>query len=74
MVRFDQHRYISFGTASANSMESDLGCTSRIFFDNVALTLHNETPTSQKNHANTIACVIAAKQKAINEVKCNAIY
>ena len=26
------------GTASANSVESNLGCTSRIYFDNVALT------------------------------------
>ena len=30
-----------------NSVESDLGCTSRIYFDNVALTLHNVTLTSQ---------------------------
>ena len=28
-------------TASANSMESDLGCTSKIYFDNVTLKLHN---------------------------------
>ena len=28
--------------------ESDLGCTSRINFDNVTLTLHNVTLTSQK--------------------------
>ena len=31
-----------------NSVESDLGCTSRIYFDNVTLTLHNVTLASQK--------------------------
>ena len=31
-----------------NFMESDLGCTSRIYFGNVALTLHNVTLMSQK--------------------------
>ena len=59
-------------TASANSVESDLGCTLRIYFDydNVMLTLHNVTLTSQKpcQHNNTISSVIAAKQTVINEV------
>ena len=41
-------------------VESDLGCTSRIYFDNVTLTSHNMTLTSQS--------VIAAKQMVINEV------
>ena len=36
------------GTASANSVESDLGCTPRIYFDNVTLTLYNVTLTSLK--------------------------
>ena len=36
---------LTIGTASANSVESDLGCTSRIYFDNVTLTLHNATLT-----------------------------
>ena len=31
-----------------NSVESDHGCTSRIYFDNVTLTLYNVTLTSQK--------------------------
>ena len=31
-------RFLLIGTASANSVESDLGCTSRIYFDNVTLT------------------------------------
>ena len=31
-----------------NSVESDLRCTSRIYFENVTLTLHNLTLTSQK--------------------------
>ena len=29
------NRIVPIGTASANSVESDLGCTSKIFFDNV---------------------------------------
>ena len=58
---------LTSGTASTNSMESDLGCTSRIYFDNVTLTLHNVTLTSQ-NHDNTIPSVIVAKQTVINEV------
>ena len=41
-------RQNSIGTASANSLESDLGCTSRIYIDNVTLTLYNVTLTSQK--------------------------
>ena len=36
------------GTASTNSVESDLGCTSRFYFDNVTLMSHNVTLTSQK--------------------------
>ena len=28
----------AIGTTSANSVESDLGCTSTVYFDNVALT------------------------------------
>ena len=59
------------GTAAANSVESDHGCTSRIYFnkagDYMTLTLYNVTLTSQ-NHVNTIASVIEAKQTAINEV------
>ena len=42
------------GIASANSMESDHRCTSRIYFDNagdnVTLTLNSMTLTSQKPH------------------------
>ena len=30
-------------TASANSVESDIGCTSRVYFDNVTLTSHKMT-------------------------------
>ena len=43
----------AIGTASANSLESDLGCTSRVYFDNVTL------------HANTITSLIAVKQTVI---------
>ena len=35
-------------TASANSVKSDLGCTSRVYFVNVTLTSHNRTLMSQK--------------------------
>ena len=38
----------SIRTASGNSMESDLGCTSRVYFDNVTLTLHNVARASHK--------------------------
>ena len=53
------------GTASANplnSLESDHGCTSRIYFynagDNVTLALYNVTLTSQKlcSHNNKCDC------------------
>ena len=45
-------------TALANSVESDLGCTSRIYFDNVTLILHNVTLKSQKpcQHNNKCDC------------------
>ena len=48
-------------------MESDLGCTLRIYFDNVMLNLHNVTLTSQKpcQHNNNCDC---SKTKLINEV------
>ena len=42
---------LSIGTASANSVESDLGCTSRIYFDNVTLTLHKP-----RQHNNMCDC------------------
>ena len=38
----------SIETASATSVESDLGCTSKFYFDTVTLTPHNMTLTSQK--------------------------
>ena len=40
-------------------IESDLGCTSRVYFDNVTLSRH-------RNDANTIKSVNAAKQRVIN--------
>ena len=45
---------------SANSVESDLGCTSRIYFDNVTLTLYNMTLPSQ-NHTKTTSVIAANK-------------
>ena len=52
-------------------MELDLGCTSRIYFDNagdnVMLTLHNVMLMLQ-NYVYTIISVIAANQTVINEV------
>ena len=65
---------MAIGTASANSMESDLGCTSRVYFDNVTLTLHNMTRTSQKpcQYHNKFDCSKTngydIPQDAINEV------
>ena len=66
------------GTASAiarNSVESDHGCISRIYFDNagdnVTLTLYTVTLMSQKP-CNTIASVIAAEQTA--EMKINVFF
>ena len=59
---------MSSGTDSANprkSVESDHGCTSKIYFDNAG---DNVTPTSQKPCKHNIASVIAAKQTFINEV------
>ena len=32
-------KFVSIVTTSANSVETDLGCTSRIYFDNVTLTV-----------------------------------
>ena len=56
--QFHNQRPTPTGTALANSMESDLGCTLRIYFDNVTLMLHNVTLTSQKpcQHKNKCDC------------------
>ena len=55
-----------------NSVESDHGCTSRIYFDkagdNVTLTLYKVLLTSQKPCLQ-ITSVIAAKQTAIMKFK-----
>ena len=53
------------GTASANSVESDLGCSPRIYFDNVALTIHYVTLTSHKQHQHNNMCD-CSKQTVIN--------
>ena len=57
---------MSSGTDLANprkSVESDHGCTSKIYFDNAA---DNVTPTSQKPCKHNITRVIAAKQTVAN--------
>ena len=46
----------SIRTASANSMESDLGCTSRIYFDNVTLMLLNVALASKKPFKHNKKC------------------
>ena len=61
-----QYTQILIGTASADSVESDLGCTLNVYFENVTLTLHNVS--IHKNHTNIITSVIAAKQTVINAV------
>ena len=45
------------GTVSAKSVESDLGCASRVYFDKFNVTL-----TSQKTYQHNDKCVIAEKQ------------
>ena len=45
---------LSIGTTTANSVESDLGCISRVHFENVTLT--------PKKYANTITSSIAVTQ------------
>ena len=55
---------------SANSVKSDLGCTSRLYFDNVTLTSHNVTLTSQKPcQYNNKLERLTIQQDSINEVK-----
>ena len=65
------HVIDAIGTASANLVEfrgiRPQRCTSRIYSDNVTMTLHNMTLTSHKPY-NTITSLIAAKQTVINEV------
>ena len=39
----------AIGTASAHSLESDLGCTSRVYFDNLTLTSQKPCQHSNKN-------------------------
>ena len=57
---------ISIRTSSANSLETDLGCTSRINFDNVTLKLHNVTLMSQKPCQHNNKCDF--RKKVINKV------
>ena len=62
-----RHRLVSIRTASANSVESDLGCTSRVYFDNVALTSQKPCKYNNKfNCSETKSYNIP--QDAINEV------
>ena len=71
---FFLHIRLSIGTAFANSVESDLGCTSRVYFDNVTLTSHNMMLMSQKpcQYNNKFDCIETngnnIPQDAINEV------
>ena len=65
----------AIGTDLADSVESDLGCTLRVCFDNVMLTSHNVTLMSQKPYLynNTFNCSKTNSnnnpQDAINEVQ-----
>ena len=56
------------GTASVNFVESDLGCTARIYFDNVTLTLHNIILTSHQPYKYNNQCD-CSKQAVIIESK-----
>ena len=53
-----------------NSVESDTGCTSRVYFDIVTLTLYDVTPTSQKpcKYNNKLDCSENNPQDAKNEL------
>ena len=65
---------VPIGTASVNSVESDLGCTLRVYFDNATLTSHNMTLTLQKpcQYNNKLNCSETngynISQDAINEI------
>ena len=50
-----------------NSIESDLRSTSKIYFDNVTLTLHNATLTSKKPYQHNKQCD-CSKTNGKNEV------
>ena len=69
-----KHTVSSIGTDSANSVESELGCTSRVYFDNVMLPSHTVTLTSQKlcQYSDKFDCSetngYSITQDAINEV------
>ena len=57
-INLRHQKELPIGTASANSVQSDLECTSEDLLDIVTLTLHNVTLTSQKpcQHKNKCNC------------------
>ena len=62
LVIVDRHQAI--GTASANSVESDLGCTSNVYFNNMSLT--SQDPCKHNNKFE-----IAVKQTVTTFVEMN---
>ena len=52
-----------FGTTSANSVESDIGCRSRVYFDNV-------TSTSQKPCQHNNKLTAAKKKRLQHSTRC----
>ena len=65
-----KYNHQSIGTASANYVELGLGCTSRIYLDNVTLTLQYVRLTSHKP-CRHFTSVIQATETVINEVQQN---
>ena len=49
---------------SATSVESELGCTSRVYFNYITLTSHNVTRL-HRNHVIAVTSSIATKQTVI---------
>ena len=58
------------GTASANSVELDLGCTSKIYFYNVTLSLPNVMRMPQKPCQHNNKCDCKKKKNGYKLILC----
>ena len=65
-VIVDRHQTI--GTASGNSVESDLGCTSSVYFNNVTMTSKKPCQHNDKFDCSEINGYSRRNDNAINEV------
>ena len=70
----ERHYSSAIETASSNSLESDLGCKSRVYFDTVTLMSHYVTLASQRpcQYNNNLNCSEtngnSIPQDSLNEV------